>query len=93
MLFMFCGLSLNKCSPEGLPRHFKMRWANQSSKNIRDNISTSDPDLDGCQLQFLNFQVMLLKINKEGPFKKDVFRAPGHQGNTRKLIHFLQQVK
>ena len=22
---------------------------------------------------------MLLKLNKEGPFKKDVFRAPGHQ--------------
>ena len=39
------------------------------------------------------FQVMLLKINKEGPYKKDVFRAPGHQGNTRKLIHFLQQGK
>ncbi len=36
-------------------------------------------------------QVMLLKLNKEGPFKKDVFRAPGHQGNMRKLIHFLQQ--
>ena len=36
---------------------------------------------------------MLLKINKEGPYKKDVFRAPGHQGNTRKLIHFLQQGK
>jgi hypothetical protein len=35
--------------------------------------------------------VMLLKLNKEGPFKKDVFRAPGHQGNMRKLIHFLQQ--
>merc|ERR1719219_2322143 len=35
--------------------------------------------------------VMLLEINKEGPYKKDVFRAPGHQGNTRKLIHFLQQ--
>ena len=35
---------------------------------------------------------MLLKLNKEGPFKKDVFRAPGHQGNMRKLIHFLQQV-
>lgn len=34
--------------------------------------------------------VMLLKLNKEGPYKKDVFRAPGHQGNTRKLIHFLQ---
>ena len=37
-------------------------------------------------------QVMLLKLNKEGPFKKDVFRAPGHQGNMRKLVHFLQQV-
>ena len=36
---------------------------------------------------------MLLKLNKEGPFKKDVFRAPGHQGNMRKLIHFLQQVR
>ncbi len=45
-----------------------------------------------CQLTyFLPFvQVMLLKLNKEGPFKKDVFRAPGHQGNMRKLIHFLQ---
>ena len=36
---------------------------------------------------------MLLKLNKEGPFKKDVFRAPGHQGNMRKLVHFLQQVR
>ncbi|TRY73792.1 hypothetical protein TCAL_01948 [Tigriopus californicus] len=35
--------------------------------------------------------VMLLKLNKEGPCKKDVFRAPGHQGSMRKLIHFLQQ--
>lgn len=35
--------------------------------------------------------MMLLKLNKEGPFKRDVFRAPGHQGNMRKLIHFLQQ--
>jgi hypothetical protein len=31
-----------------------------------------------------------LKLNKEAPFKKDVFRAPGHQGNMKKLIHFLQ---
>lgn len=33
---------------------------------------------------------MILKLNKEAPFKKDVFRAPGHQGNMKKLIHFLQ---
>jgi len=35
--------------------------------------------------------LILLKLNKEGPFRRDVFRAPGHQGNMRKLIHFLQQ--
>ncbi|XP_055330004.1 uncharacterized protein LOC129582498 isoform X2 [Paramacrobiotus metropolitanus] len=34
--------------------------------------------------------VLILKINKQGPYKKDVFRAPGHQGNIKKLIHFLQ---
>ena len=36
------------------------------------------------------FQVLILKINKQGPYKKDVFRAPGHQGNIKKLTHFLQ---
>ena len=35
--------------------------------------------------------MMLLKLNKEGPFKKEVFRAPGHQASMKKLIHFLQQ--
>ncbi|KAK6620467.1 hypothetical protein RUM43_014284 [Polyplax serrata] len=34
--------------------------------------------------------VLILKLNKEAPEKKDVFRAPGHQGNMKKLIHFLQ---
>jgi hypothetical protein len=34
--------------------------------------------------------VLILKLNKEAPYKKDVFRAPGHQGNMKKLIHFLQ---
>ena len=38
------------------------------------------------------FQMMLLELNKKGPFKRDVFRAPGHQGNMKKLMHFLQQV-
>jgi Rho GTPase-activating protein 20 len=36
------------------------------------------------------FKVLILKLNKEAPLKKDVFRAPGHQGNMKKLIHFLQ---
>lgn len=31
-----------------------------------------------------------MKLNKEAPLRKDVFRAPGHQGNMKKLIHFLQ---
>ncbi|EZA51448.1 Rho GTPase-activating protein [Ooceraea biroi] len=34
--------------------------------------------------------VLILKLNKEAPLKKDIFRAPGHQGNMKKLIHFLQ---
>jgi len=43
------------------------------------------PDLPGPLL------MMLLKLNKEGPFKKEVFRAPGHAQSMRKLVHFLQQ--
>ena len=35
-------------------------------------------------------QVLILKLNKEAPFRKDVFRAPGHQANMKKLVHFLQ---
>jgi hypothetical protein len=35
-------------------------------------------------------QVLILKLNKEAPYRKDVFRAPGHQGAMKKLIHFLQ---
>lgn len=34
--------------------------------------------------------VLILKLNKEAPFRKDVFRTPGHQGNIKKLAHFLQ---
>lgn len=34
--------------------------------------------------------VLILKLNKEAPYKKDVFRAPGHQSNMKKLIHCLQ---
>lgn len=38
----------------------------------------------------LLFQVLILKLNKEAPFAKNIFRAPGHQGNMKKLTHFLQ---
>nr|XP_022901435.1 uncharacterized protein LOC111414351 isoform X2 [Onthophagus taurus] len=34
--------------------------------------------------------VLILKLNKEAPLRKDVFRAPGHQGAMKKLTHFLQ---
>lgn len=39
---------------------------------------------------FFFLQVLILKLNKEAPLRKNVFRAPGHQGNMKKLIHFLQ---
>ena len=35
--------------------------------------------------------VLILKLNKEAPYRKDVFRAPGNQNAMKKLIHFLQQ--
>lgn len=34
--------------------------------------------------------VLILKLNKEAPYRKDVFRAPGNQGAIKKLTHFLQ---
>lgn len=43
------------------------------------------------QLIFFCFlQVLILILNKEAPFVKNIFRAPGHQGNVKKLIHILQ---
>uniref|UniRef100_A0AC34QBM8 Rho-GAP domain-containing protein n=1 Tax=Panagrolaimus sp. JU765 TaxID=591449 RepID=A0AC34QBM8_9BILA len=34
--------------------------------------------------------VLLLKVNKEGPLKKDIWRAPGNQAQVRKLSHIMQ---
>nr|CDJ81417.1 RhoGAP domain containing protein [Haemonchus contortus] len=34
--------------------------------------------------------VLLLKVNKEGPQKKDIWRAPGNQAQVRKLSHIMQ---
>lgn len=42
------------------------------------------PDIPGPLL------VLILKLNKEAPLRKDVFRAPGNVGAMKNLIHFLQ---
>ncbi|KAK0395029.1 hypothetical protein QR680_001074 [Steinernema hermaphroditum] len=34
--------------------------------------------------------VLMLKVNKEAPFKKDVWRAPGNQAQVRKLSNIMQ---
>ncbi|CAJ0581403.1 unnamed protein product, partial [Mesorhabditis spiculigera] len=34
--------------------------------------------------------VLLLKVNKEGPPKKDIWRAPGNQAQVRKLSNIMQ---
>lgn len=68
-------------TPQGLPYHRRV-------EKVKFGVPLDQVckrDIPGPLL------VMLLKLNKEGPFKKDVFRAPGHQGNMNKLIHFLQQ--
>ncbi|CAN8022850.1 unnamed protein product [Ixodes persulcatus] len=50
-----------------------------------EQVCTAGQDLPAPLL------VLVLKLNKEAPTKKDVFRAPGHQGNMKKLVHFLHQ--
>lgn len=35
--------------------------------------------------------MLLLKVNKEGPLKKDIWRAPGNQIQVRKLSAIMQQ--
>jgi len=35
--------------------------------------------------------LMLIKMNKEGPYKKGIFRTPGHQDSVRKLIRLLKK--
>uniref|UniRef100_A0A915Q5C6 Rho-GAP domain-containing protein n=1 Tax=Setaria digitata TaxID=48799 RepID=A0A915Q5C6_9BILA len=34
--------------------------------------------------------VLLLKVHKDGPAKKDIWRAPGNQAQVRKLSHIMQ---
>lgn len=34
--------------------------------------------------------VLILILNKEAPYKKDVFRAPGHQASMKQLVHCMQ---
>ncbi|KAG8331230.1 hypothetical protein J6590_045421 [Homalodisca vitripennis] len=53
-------------------------------------LASSAPHAAETGTTFRMALVLILKLNKEAPLKKDVFRAPGHQGNMKKLIHFLQ---
>lgn len=34
---------------------------------------------------------MVLKLNKDAPYRKNVFRAPGHQASVKKVIYLLQK--
>lgn len=64
-----------------------MRWKRTQIERVKFGVSLEQVcknDIPGPLL------VLILKLNKEGPTKKDVFRAPGHQGSMKKLIHFLQ---
>jgi len=77
------GTVVTACTSEGTRRQFPRRL--EKVKFGVDLGSVCKRDIPGPLL------LIILKLNKEGPFKKDVFRAPGHHGNMRKLIHFLQQ--
>uniref|UniRef100_A0A0N4ZIV5 Rho-GAP domain-containing protein n=1 Tax=Parastrongyloides trichosuri TaxID=131310 RepID=A0A0N4ZIV5_PARTI len=34
--------------------------------------------------------VLLLKVNKEGPLRKDIWRAPGNQAQVKKIAHIMR---
>ncbi len=42
-------------------------------------------------LIFCPLQVLLIKLNKEGQQKKDIWRAPGNVSHVRKLVHMMAQ--
>jgi len=77
------GTVVTACAGEGTRRQFPRRL--EKVKFGADLGTVCKRNIPGPLL------LIILKLNKEGPFKKDVFRAPGHHGNMRKLIHFLQQ--
>lgn len=45
---------------------------------------------DDVEVIVFSFEVLMLKVNKEGPLKKDIWRAPGNQSHVRKLSHIMQ---
>ncbi|XP_054159186.1 uncharacterized protein LOC128957448 isoform X2 [Oppia nitens] len=80
-----CGASQTQHSPNtstALP--YPTRMEKVKFGTPLESVCGAHNDIPGPLL------VMILKLNKEAPFKKDVFRAPGHQANMKKLIHFLQ---
>lgn len=72
-------------------QYYSICWLNENfstySHRVKFGVSLEQVcknDIPGPLL------VLILKLNKEGPSKKDVFRAPGHHGSMKKLVHFLQ---
>ncbi|XP_075679307.1 uncharacterized protein LOC113798308 isoform X2 [Dermatophagoides pteronyssinus] len=64
-----------------------------TSTNRSEKVKFGVPFVDVCSLHNdlpSLLIMMILKMNKEAPYKKDVFRAPGNQANMKKLIQFLQ---
>lgn len=53
---------------------------------VKFGVSLSEVFKNGIPAPLL---VLILKLNKEAPTRKDVFRAPGHQASMKKLVHFM----
>ncbi|UXI15778.1 Cuticle protein 16.8 [Sarcoptes scabiei] len=78
-----CGMSPNgQSSNSPLPYPYRIEKVKFGAP--LENVCCTHNDIPSPLL------VMILKLHKEAPFKKDVFRAPGNQANMRKLIQFLQ---
>ncbi|XP_045101921.1 rho GTPase-activating protein 20-like isoform X7 [Portunus trituberculatus] len=83
---------LKNCVVKSLTMAKKLSFLWQNNKCYRiERVKFGVPLEQVCKNDIPgSLLVLILKLNKEGPTKKDVFRAPGHQGSMKKLIHFLQ---
>nr|XP_046912292.1 myosin-G heavy chain-like isoform X2 [Dermatophagoides farinae] len=92
MMMMMMGNS-NSNSNSSPPPTTSSSSTTTSTSNRAEKVKFGIPLVDVCSVHNdlpSLLLMMILKLNKEAPHKKDIFRAPGNQANMRKLIQFLQ---
>ncbi|KRZ72758.1 hypothetical protein T10_3836, partial [Trichinella papuae] len=91
----FCMLAVNGASASGSSPVMVQCFTSDESRapfirrieKVKFGVPASEAFLHDIPATLL---VLLLRVNKLGPLKKDIWRAPGNQAHVRKLIHIMQ---